>query len=91
MVQVRRVARLFWATAERELTERPEALNYWLLVLHFLPPPVQEKTLGVHQSTAKTACWAVAVQIAIPVPEVTHPDPDLSGSGGLSPRLVCES
>src|SRR5687768_13983976 len=49
MVQVRRVALLLWATAERELAERPEALNYGLLVLHFLPPPMQEKTLGVHQ------------------------------------------
>ena len=43
MVQVRRVALLLRAAAERQLAERPKALNYGLLVLHFLPPPVQGK------------------------------------------------
>ena len=40
MVQVRRIALRLRATAERELAERPETLDYGLLVLHLLPPPV---------------------------------------------------
>ena len=41
VIQVRRVAAQLSATAERELAERPEALNSRLLILHFLPPPEQ--------------------------------------------------
>jgi hypothetical protein len=38
MIQVRRVATQVRAAAERELAERSEALNCWLLVLHGTPP-----------------------------------------------------
>jgi hypothetical protein len=97
MVQIRRVALLLRATAERQLAKRPEALNYGLLVLHFLPPPVQEKpwvyTKYFHdvlpRNTA-TACWAAAVQIAIPVPYGALREPVLSGFRSAGSRLVCE-
>ena len=66
VIQVRRVAAQLSATAERELAERSEALNNRLLVLHLLPPPNQGTWCT--PSGAKTACWAVDVRIAIPVP-----------------------
>ena len=66
MVQVRRVALLLWATAERELAERPEALNYGLLVLHLLPPPVQEKALGVHQVLPRRPAGPPPIRLPFP-------------------------
>src|SRR5688572_5256679 len=98
MVQVRRVALLLWATAERQLAERPKALNYGLLVLHLLPPPVQEKprvyTKYCHnvlqRRSTRTACWAAAVQIAIPVPDGALPEPVLSGPRSPRSRPVYE-
>ena len=66
MVQVRGVARLLRATAERELAQRPETLNYGLLVLHLQPPPVLK--LACTPSGVTTAFWAVDRIIASPVP-----------------------
>jgi len=60
VIQVRGVAAQLSAAAERELAQRPEALNCRLLVLHLLPPP--EKKLGCTPSGGATACWAVEVR-----------------------------
>ena len=57
----------------------------------FTTSPGARKNLGCTPSIATTACWAVADQIAIPVPEVTLPKLALSGSGSPNRRAVCES
>ena len=66
MIQVRRVAAQLRAAAERELAERPEALNSRLLVLHLLPPP--EQGTWVYTKWCQDGLLAVDVRIAIPVP-----------------------